>query len=155
MQTVYAKDGAPAIFNGIGNGLDNTIVGTPFDNTIVGREGRDTLKGQAGSDTFVFDRALGPDNVDRIIDFNANEVNEGDILKFKGSLLGNAVAVGMLDPSAFATGSSASDANDRFIFDQASGQLWLDTDGTGAAIQVLVATFEQNALVTAADIEVF
>ena len=28
-------------------------------------------------------------------------------------------------------------------------------DGTGAGAQVLIATFEQNALVTAADIEIF
>ncbi|MCP4821927.1 MAG: calcium-binding protein, partial [Shimia sp.] len=44
---------------------------------------------------------------------------------------------------------------DRFVFDQASGQLWYDIDGTGAAAQVLLATFEQNAAVQADDILVF
>ena len=154
MQTVFTKDGNPAIFNGIGNGLDNTIVGTPFANTIVGREGRDTLKGQAGADAFVFDRALGANNVDRIIDFNTNEANEGDILKMKGSVFGG-MSAGALAAADFVAGTAALDASDRFIFDQASGQLWFDADGSGAGAQVLVATFEQNAQVTAADIEIF
>ncbi|WP_167853499.1 calcium-binding protein [Roseovarius aestuariivivens] len=154
MQTVRTKDGSPAIFNGIGNGLDNTIVGTPFSNTIVGREGRDTLKGQRGADTFVFDRAIGPDNVDRIIDFNTNEANEGDILKMKGTVFGG-MAAGALSAADFVAGTAAADASDRFIFDQASGQLWFDADGSGAGAQELIATFEQNATVTAADIEIF
>jgi Ca2+-binding RTX toxin-like protein len=154
MQTVYTKDGAPAIFNGIGNGLDNTIVGTPFANFLIGREGRDTLKGQAGADTFVFDRALGASNVDRIIDFNVNTVNEGDTLLLKGSVFGGMTA-GALSTANFVTGTKAGDTSDRIIFDQASGRMWYDSDGTGAATQVLVATFEQNAIVTAGDIEVF
>jgi Ca2+-binding RTX toxin-like protein len=154
MQTVYTKDGDPAIFNAIGNGVDNTIVGTPFANFIIGREGRDTLKGQAGADTFVFDRAIGPDNVDRIIDFNVNEAAEGDILFMKGSVFGG-MAAGALDAGQFVAGTAAQDANDRFLFDQGSGRLWFDADGAGAGDQVLIATFEQDASVSAADIEVF
>ncbi|MCR9148009.1 MAG: sodium:calcium exchanger, partial [Rhodobacteraceae bacterium] len=143
-----------AIFNAIGNGVDNTIVGTPFANFIIGREGRDTLKGQAGADTFVFDRAIGPDNVDRIIDFNVNEAAEGDILFMKGSVFGG-MAAGALDAGQFVAGTAAQDANDRFLFDQGSGRLWFDADGAGAGDQVLIATFEQNATVTAGDIEIF
>lgn len=154
MQTVFTKDGDPAILNGVGNGLANTIIGTPFANTIVGREGRDTLKGQAGADIFVFDRTIGPNNVDRVIDFNVNEVDEGDILKLKASEFGN-IAAGVLDADFFVLGTSANDSNDYLIFDQSSGRLWFDRDGSGAAEQQLVATFEQNALVTAADIFVF
>ncbi len=154
MQNVLSKDGNPVNFNGIGNGLDNTIIGTPYDNTIVGREGSDTLKGQAGDDTFVFDRAIGPTNVDRIIDFETVATDD-DTLKFKGSILGGAVSAGVLDAAQFAAGTTAQDANDRFIFDQASGQLWFDADGNGASDQILVATFEQNAVVEADDILVF
>jgi Ca2+-binding RTX toxin-like protein len=154
MQTVYTKDGSPAIFNGIGNDLDNVIVGTPFANFMIGREGRDTLRGQAGADNFVFDREIGPDNVDRIIDFNTNEENEGDKLLMKGSEFGN-MAAGALAESQFVVGTSAVDANDRFIFDQAAGRLWFDADGSGADDQVLIAAFDQNALVTASDIEIF
>jgi Ca2+-binding RTX toxin-like protein len=92
--------------------------------------------------------------VDRIIDFNTNEENEGDKLLMKGSEFGN-MAAGALAESQFVVGTSAVDANDRFIFDQAAGRLWFDADGSGADDQVLIATFDQNALVTASDIEIF
>lgn len=141
--------------NGIGNDLDNTIVGNPFDNVIIGREGRDTLKGQAGADTFVFDRAIGADNVDRIIDFNiANGPSEGDMLKFKGTLFGGLKA-GALDEDAFYVGNTAADVNDRFIYDYATGELWFDPDGTGTASQDLVATFEQDAILAFDDFLIF
>ncbi len=148
-----AGEGVPGV-NGIGNELNNTIVGNPFDNSIIGREGRDTLRGQAGADSFVFDRALAPDNVDRIIDFNVNEADEGDKLMMKQTVFAGVVK-GILSADAFVAGTAALDADDRFIFDQVSGQLWFDIDGTGAQDQQLIATFEQNALVTASDIELF
>lgn len=154
MQTVYTKDGIPAHLNGIGNEADNTIVGTPFANTIVGREGRDTLKGQAGADTFVFDRALGSGNVDRIIDFNMNTEAEGDRLKLKSAVF-TGLEQGALDASVFVFGTGAQDAADRLIFDLPSGRFWYDVDGTGVAGQLLVAMFEQGATLTPDDIEVF
>jgi hypothetical protein len=154
MQTVYTKDGDPAIFNGIGNDLGNTIIGTPFANTIVGREGNDTLKGQRGSDTFVFDRALGADNVDRIIDFNVNEVDEGDTLKLKASVF-TGLSAGALDAEVFVSGVVAADSADRLIFDETTGRLWFDLDGTGVADQVLVASLDQGAVLLADDIEIF
>lgn len=153
MQNVFTKAGAPTNLNGIGNGLDNTIIGTPFDNTLIGREGNDVLKGQAGDDTFVFDRAIGSGNVDRIIDFEVN--GDDDTLKFKASALGGGVSAGVLDADDFVAGTAALDASDRFVFNQASGQLWYDIDGSGAAAQILLATFEQNANVQADDILVF
>ena len=153
MQNVFTKAGLPTNLNAIGNGLDNTIIRTPYDNTIVGREGSDILKGQAGDDTFVFDRALGANNVDRIIDFEVN--GDNDTLKIKASLLGGGMSAGVLAAADFATGTAAGDASDRFIFDQASGRLWFDADGTGALAQQLMAAFEQNALVAADDILLF
>jgi Ca2+-binding RTX toxin-like protein len=150
-----AGEGVSGI-NGIGNSLGNTIVGNPFDNVIVGRQGKDTLKGQAGADTFVFDRAFGADNVDRIIDFNTLASDTGDTLKIKLSLLGaSGLSSGALDANHLALGATAGDADDRFIFDVAAGQLWYDVDGTGAQNQTLVATFEQDAIVTADQIELF
>ena len=154
LHTVLTKAGDPLTINGIGNGLDNLIIGNPYDNLIAGREGRDTLRGQAGADTFVFDRAPGRDNVDRIIDFNTNKANEGDLLKMKGAIFGG-LAAGLLEADLFVAGTRAQDGNDRFIFDRASGQLWFDGDGAGGDAQRLVATFEQNAQVTASDIEIF
>jgi Ca2+-binding RTX toxin-like protein len=52
MQTVFLRNGTPVNFNGIGNGLASTIIGTPFENTLVGREGSDTLKVSDGGGYF-------------------------------------------------------------------------------------------------------
>ena len=65
------------------------------------------------------------------------------------------LAAGLLEADLFVAGTRAQDGNDRFIFDRASGQLWFDGDGAGGDAQRLVATFEQNAQVTASDIEIF
>lgn len=155
LQTLRNDDGeGVAGINGIGNAADNLIVGNPYDNVIIGRAGSDTLRGQAGADTFVFDRAYGPNNVDRIIDFNMNEINEGDRLMMKGAVFGG-LAAGVLDSAQFHLGTVAADSDDHFIFDQASGRLWFDLDGSGSAAQHLVATFEQNATLSAGDILIF
>ncbi len=143
-------DGVPGV-NGIGNALDNIIVGNPFDNFITGREGQDVLRGQAGADTFVFDRALGPDNVDRIVDFNTGASDEGDRLFMKSTVF-TGIAKGGLGEALFVAGTDAADGNDRFVFDQASGQLWFDVDGVGGADKALIATFDRGATVDASDI---
>ncbi|MGB3406008.1 MAG: hypothetical protein WBA67_00800 [Jannaschia sp.] len=140
--------------NGIGNDLDNLIVGNVFDNIIVGRGGNDTLRGQGGADTFVFDRAIGEGNVDRILDFNTNEADEGDILKVK-QMEFTGMEKGRVSADVFVAGLVALDADDRLIFDRASGRLWFDRDGNGPDLAELVVTFDRNALVTVADIEVF
>jgi Ca2+-binding RTX toxin-like protein len=83
-----------------------------------------------------------------------NEADEGDRLYMKGTVFGG-MAAGVLAAEAFVAGTAAGDADDRFIFDQGSGQLWFDADGSGAEAQQLITTFEQNAVVTAGDIEIF
>ncbi len=147
MQNVFTKDGNPANLNGIGNGLDNTIIGTPYANTIVGREGNDTLKGQGGADTFVFDRALDEaTNVDRLIDFG----NGDDVFKLKASVF-TGLSAGALAADAFVLGTAAADANDRIIYDQTTGQLWHDGDGVGGADATLFATLANKATLEADD----
>ena len=139
--------------NGIGNTLDNLIIGNPFDNVITGREGNDTLRGQAGDDSFVFDRALGAGNVDRIQDFETI-AGDDDTLMMRQSVFAGMVK-GTLAASAFHAGTQAMDAADRFIFDRASGRLWFDEDGAGGAAQQLVAEFDANAQLSAEDILIF
>ena len=43
------------------------------------------------------------------------------------------------------------DADDRFIYDRQSGQLYFDADGNGAGEQVLVAIFPNQNAITASD----
>lgn len=140
--------------NGIGNGLDNTITGNDGENWLIGREGNDTLEGQGGADIFIFDRALGDGNVDHIVDFNVGSGGAGDMLKLKGIEFGS-MAAGSLASNALGFGAAASTADHRFVFNQATGQLWFDEDGSGAAEKVLVATFGQSASLSVSDFEIF
>ena len=112
---------------GIGNDVANVITGSINNDMIYGRLGSDTLSGDVGRDRFVFDTAFGPGNVDTILDFTVGSdlvVLENDI--FVG------LAPGKLTSGAFRIGSAALDADDRIIYNNATGALQFDADGTGA-----------------------
>ena len=49
------------------------------------------------------------------------------------------LGLGTLGAGAFRTGSAAQDADDRIVYNQATGQLFFDADGNGAGAQVLFA----------------
>jgi Ca2+-binding RTX toxin-like protein len=132
---------------GIGNGLDNVIVGNSGDNAINGREGSDTLTGGAGEDTFVFSRALGPDNVDTIMDLSRN----ADTILLHSNVFTalSGMAGGRLVASALRGGTEAADANDRIIYDRTTGALYYDADGTGGQAQILFAVLDNQTLISA------
>ncbi|MGB2199700.1 MAG: calcium-binding protein [Pseudooceanicola atlanticus] len=134
-------------FTAVGNTLDNVLSATSGNNTLIGREGNDTLYGLDGADTFVFDRAPGADNFDSLPDFDRGE---GDQIWLRSTLAGD-LAPGALSGRAFHLGSAAADAADRLIYDQKSGVLWFDPDGTGAQQAVALADLHGAAL-SAADI---
>jgi PKD repeat protein len=121
---------------------------------LRGGAGHDLLKGGSGADRFQWmnQSELG----DRILDFNPGR----DRLEFSRKHFDSALAAGELDPSAFTVGSQAKDRSDglrptvghRFIYDNVSGQLWFDQDGTGAQAAKLVVTLEPNLGLTASSI---
>jgi len=149
IQTLLTAQGSPVQgLTGIGNALNNLIIGNPYDNVLAGRGGNDTLRGQGGADSFVFDMAPGSGNIDTIMDFNPGE----DSLRLKASLFGLS-ATGALAPGAFCLGAVARDANDRILYDAASGGLYVDLDGTGAAFSPeLFAVLANHADLTAQDV---
>ena len=113
---------------------------------IIGREGRDTLKGQGGADSFVFDRAIGPNNIDRIIDFTPGE----DEIWIKAGLVG--LGKGPLALGNFRQNSVALDGNDHLLYDRSSGVLRVDLDGKGGAAAHVIMTLDGTPDLTAADI---
>ena len=140
--------------NGHGNSLDNMITGNDAgnelhgisghdvlgggggDDKIHGDLGNDSLTGGDGADGFYFDTALNAEtNVDTIEDFSA--INDAIFLD---RTIFNAIASdGTLDPSAFRAGTSAQDADDRIVYDSATGRIWYDSDGSGGAAAILFA----------------
>jgi Ca2+-binding RTX toxin-like protein len=143
----------------IGDGNDNVLQGMSGDDTLrggggndslVGGNGADTLTGGSGNDQFVFNTAPGAGQADTITDF----VSGSDGLRFDDAVFAG-LTPGALPPSAFHLGTSAQDADDRLIYDQATGSLWYDSDGNGAGAAVLVASLGAGTMLAASDIGVF
>jgi serralysin len=60
----------------------------------------------------------------------------------------------VLANSAFVIGTAAQDADDRFIYDSATGNLYYDADGNGAGAAMLFATLSNHPTLAASDIVV-
>lgn len=130
-------------------GADNdTLNGAAGADTLYGGAGKDTLTGGTGADKFMFDAALSAStNVDRITDFSVVD----DTIGLDISYFAKLSALGTLSASAFYAGTSAHDANDRIVYDSATGKLYYDADGTGAGAQVLFAQVQTGLALTNSD----
>ena len=61
---------------------------------------------------------------------------------------------GALNPGAFVVGTAAGDADDRIIYNSATGQLSFDADGSGAGAAVMFATLTGAPALAASDFQV-
>jgi serralysin len=131
--SLTGNDAANTLWGGGGN---DTLIGAGGDDRLIGGAGIDTLNGEAGADTFVLTPAFA--NRDLIQNFEA-----GDRLEISASLFGGGLAAGALDESQFVSNGTglAADADDRFIFNFATGQLYYDDNGNLAGGSRLIATF--------------
>ncbi|MDQ0568544.1 VCBS repeat-containing protein [Variovorax paradoxus] len=129
-----------------GGGGNDVINGLSGDDRIAGGTGADILTGGADNDTFVFDSA--PNAVDSVTDFNASgSAGSGDLVELsRGTFTALSTASGStLSAAEFASsdGGGAGDvvgAGVHVIYDSATGNLYYDADGSGAANRTLVAT---------------
>ncbi|MBK7521559.1 MAG: M10 family metallopeptidase C-terminal domain-containing protein [Gammaproteobacteria bacterium] len=140
--SIGGGNGADALQGGAGN--DTLVGGDGFDflgggagiDVLKGGRGADTLAGNDGADVFVFDTALSVNNIDTITDF----VSGQDLLRLDDDVftaLSAGVALGAAQLLVAAGATSAHDADDRIIYNTASGALYYDADGAGgtAAVQ--------------------
>ena len=152
--TVFGEDGNDSLSGGaaidrldggigndtlMGNGGNDVINGQGDNDRIFGGLGVDTLTGGLGIDIFVFNTVPSSSNRDVVTDFS--HVNdtiqlENAIFKIPGTSLASAY---------FYAGTKAHDANDRIIYNQATGALYYDSDGTGSHAQVQFATISNHA----------
>ncbi|WP_367347759.1 calcium-binding protein [Sphingobium yanoikuyae] len=137
-----------------GNALDNVLAGNSGDNVIRGFGGNDVLSGGAGRDSFGFDAAPGAGDLVQITDFSVAD----DIILLShdqfGPIGSGSGGWGLLDPDAFVIGNVAADANDRILYDSATGALFYDADGNGAGAAVQFALLTAGLALTSADFNV-
>jgi hypothetical protein len=150
-------DRVAGIENAIGGDFDDTIVGNTAANVIDGGAGNDTLSGGwssdiltggEGDDTFLFNTGIGgASGFDTITDFTSGE----DTIALGQNIFRNAGPIGELEGDAFTIGTSATTLLHRIIFDDATGELFYDRDGTGAGAAVKFAVLEPGLELSNAD----
>ena len=127
-----------------GNEHDNVIFGNAGANMIDGKAGSDYLVGFDGADTYAFTSSLGGGNIDGISLFLVRI----DTIALDDAVFAGLGGLGTLSASAFTIGSAAHDADDRIIYNDLTGALMFDADGTGdtAAVQFATLNGDQSAL---------
>jgi Ca2+-binding RTX toxin-like protein len=142
-KTVNGTSSADSLTGTSGNDL---IDGKGGDDKIWAKNGSDVLIGGEGKDTFTFDTKSGSANVDVIVDFSVADdtirLNDTAFTKLK---------YGALSSSSFVIGTKALDSGDRIIYNDKTGVLSYDADGTGSTAAVKIAVIENLAKLTAAD----
>ncbi|MBY5312064.1 calcium-binding protein [Rhizobium leguminosarum] len=132
------NDGNNSLNGGKGN---DRLIGGLGNDKLIGKTGADVLTGGGGADSFVFDVKPRNTSVDKIVDFSSAA---GDKLVFD-----DAVFTG-LKPSSFSAenfvlGTKALEADDKLIYDQKSGILSYDADGSAAGGAIHVADLDNSA----------
>jgi Ca2+-binding RTX toxin-like protein len=144
LRTVDSTD--TAAINLTGNASGNVVQGNNGNNIINGGDGDDELTGLGGADSFRFNTALSEAfNIDVITDFNVADdtIQLDDDIFSSGLLAGNSVA-----GSQFVIGAAALDAGDRIIYNDVTGAVYYDSDGTGAAAAIQFAELDPGLALT-------
>ncbi len=143
--TIYGGGGHDSAW---GFGGNDTLYGGAGNDTLTGGLGRDLLTGGPGKDQFVF-AEYGKQNFDHIADFHDGDRIALDVDKFKD--LGKAGK--KLDKKYFHEGNASKSKNDRVIYDDKTGKLSYDRDGSGKKFDMkTVAVLEKGTDLDASDI---
>ena len=129
-----------------GGGGNDTLIGGTGDDYLDGGAGEDYLTGGAGNDTFNLYATNQVGNVfgvDTITDFvsGVDKIQLG-YGEHNGSNYSDRVNPLSADELVQGAGAVALDANDHLIFDTATGALYYDSDGNGAAEALQFATLQ-------------
>ncbi|MEH2090181.1 trypsin-like serine protease [Nostoc sp.] len=141
-----------ANINGTGNnqlngGNSNDIlIGGSGNDTFVGGLGNDTLTGGTGSDVFIINTLS--EGIDNITDFSSLD----DTIYVSKIGFGGGLSEGILQATQFFIGSVAQNSSDRFIYNNNTGGLFFDADGTGSSGQIQVAQLGIGLAMTNTDI---
>ncbi|MEH2420563.1 MAG: calcium-binding protein [Nostoc sp.] len=120
----------------IGTNFDDLIVGSNGDDTInggsgndilIGGKGNDSLIGGSGIDTFAFNSFN--QGIDRLDDFNTTN----ELIRVTAAGFGGGLSIGSLQTNQFTLGASATTSTQRFIYNNITGALFFDKDGSANA----------------------
>ncbi len=164
--------GSTAI-NGTGNTLDNKITGNTGINILTGGDGHDTLDGGNGNDTLtggdgndiliggagndsltgglgsdIFRFNASSEKVDLITDFSVVD----DTIQVKAAFGGGLVAGAVITATQFTLGASATTTAHRFGYNDTTGALWFDSNGSTTGGFVQFATLSTGLPLTNTDI---
>ncbi|CAN5199123.1 hypothetical protein BH10PSE6_BH10PSE6_38760 [soil metagenome] len=140
---VLTGTGGANVING-GKGADQINGGAGIDR-LLGGGGLDTLTGGSGGDTCVFDQTLVTGNVATVADFAAGS----ETFELSLAIFAAAGPAGTLAAGAFRIGAAAADADDRIIYNSATGALLYDADGVGGTAAKTFATADTGLPITA------
>ena len=130
------------------NGAD-TLTGGAGNDVIAGGPGSDTLIGKGGADTFAFTAAPNG-TVDRVTDFASGT----DKLAFARSAF-SALVPGELSTAAFVQAAAALTSEQHVIYNQTTGLVSYDADGSGGGAAIAVAQLNAGQVLKAQDIRVY
>ncbi len=129
-----------------GSWESDTIRGGGGDDIIIGGSHSDTLSGGAGVDTFVLETVVADGGEDdHIVDFEERD----QIHLIRSAYL--TLPVGRLSVDAFCIGPSPADANDRVIYDPATGALSIFLVRTVVPQMLQVAQLDRGLDLSASD----
>jgi len=154
----YGTDRAETMVGTSGNdglvarGGNDVLKGSGGLDALMGGLGNDTLYGGKGLDSFIFDTKLNArTNVDQIMDYSQGDQ---DRILLKKTIF-STLSKGFLPETKLAFGKTAMDADDRIIHDKATGALYYDKDGSGAAAKVKFATVKKGLALDWTDFAIY
>ena len=115
---------------------NDTLRGSNGNDTLIGGVGIDTLTGGANNDFFVFNAPLSAANRDLVTDFFAPQ----DTFRLENAVMPQLGGPGVLAAAKFFAGAAAHDADDRIVYNKATGILSYDSNGNMAGGSVQLAT---------------
>ena len=151
--TLRGLGGDDFLWGGNGNdtlegGADgDSLDGQAGNDVLNGGIGADNLTGGTGNDRFVFAVPL----IANVYDFIGDFVHGQDKIVLENAVF-TALPTGALSANAFRLGSTATDADDRILYDQ--GALFYDRDGLGGAAPVKFASFGAVPVLNSSDFAV-
>jgi Ca2+-binding RTX toxin-like protein len=131
-----------------GDANSNILVGGIRNDTLNGGGNFDILRGGLGADMLTggtsgdyFQYTTTAEGGDTITAWEA-----GDKFTFTRAAFGNLAGANVAAANflSVASGHAATNASQKFIFDQATDQLWYDADGSGAGAAIFIADITTN-----------